>query len=34
VKPFRERNPTVIGVVGLATIGLMLVSAFRADRQR
>jgi phospholipid/cholesterol/gamma-HCH transport system substrate-binding protein len=32
VKPFRERNPTVIGVVGLATIGLMLVSAFRADR--
>jgi phospholipid/cholesterol/gamma-HCH transport system substrate-binding protein len=32
VKPFRERNPTVIGIVGLATIGLMLVSAFRADR--
>jgi phospholipid/cholesterol/gamma-HCH transport system substrate-binding protein len=32
VKPFRERNATVIGLVGLSTIGLMLVSAFRADR--
>jgi phospholipid/cholesterol/gamma-HCH transport system substrate-binding protein len=32
VKPFRERNATVIGVVGLSTIGLMLVGAFRADR--
>jgi phospholipid/cholesterol/gamma-HCH transport system substrate-binding protein len=32
VKPFRERNPVVIGTIGLATIGLMMVSAFRADR--
>jgi phospholipid/cholesterol/gamma-HCH transport system substrate-binding protein len=32
VKPFRERNPVVIGTIGLATIGLMTVSAFRADR--
>ncbi|EFQ81868.1 virulence factor Mce family protein [Aeromicrobium marinum DSM 15272] len=32
MKPFRERNPTIIGVVGFAVIALMLVAAFRADR--
>lgn len=32
MKPFRERNPVVIGIVGIAVIGLMMVGAFRADR--
>jgi len=32
VKPFRERNPVVIGVVGLAVIVLLILAAFRVDR--
>ncbi len=30
--PFRERNPTTIGVLGFVVIALLLVAAFRADR--
>ena len=30
--PFRERNPVVIGVIGVALIALMMLAAFRADR--
>lgn len=30
-KPFRERNPVVIGIAGIATIVLMLTAAFRAQ---
>ena len=30
-KPFRERNPVVIGAISVATILLMLVAAFRAQ---
>lgn len=29
--PFRERNPVIIGAVSLATIFLLILSAFRAD---
>lgn len=32
MKPFRERNPVVIGLLGFAVIAAMLVAAFRADR--
>ncbi|WP_229051904.1 MCE family protein [Aeromicrobium sp. Leaf350] len=32
MKPFRERNHTIIGIVGFAVIALMLIGAFRADR--
>ena len=32
MKPFRERNPVVIGVVGIAIIALMMLGAFRADQ--
>jgi phospholipid/cholesterol/gamma-HCH transport system substrate-binding protein len=32
MKPFRERNPVIIGFVGFAVIILLLVAAFRADR--
>jgi phospholipid/cholesterol/gamma-HCH transport system substrate-binding protein len=32
MKPFRERNPVVIGVIGIALIALMMLGAFRADR--
>jgi len=32
MKPFRERNLVVIGVVGFALIALVLLAAFRADR--
>lgn len=32
MKPFRERNATVIGVIGFVTITLLLLAAFRADR--
>lgn len=32
MKPFRERNPVMIGVIGLALIVLMMLGAFRADR--
>ncbi|MGA8986725.1 MCE family protein [Aeromicrobium sp.] len=31
MKPFRERNPVVIGVIGLSVIALLLLAAFRAD---
>ena len=30
-KPFRERNPVVIGIAGIATIVLMLTAAFKAQ---
>ncbi len=32
MKPFRERNPVVIGIAGLAAIALLLVAAFRAEQ--
>lgn len=32
MKPFRERNPVIIGLVGLATIALLMLAAFRADQ--
>jgi phospholipid/cholesterol/gamma-HCH transport system substrate-binding protein len=32
VKPFRERNPVVIGIIGISLIALMMLGAFRADR--
>ena len=32
MKPFRERNPVIIGLVGLATIALLILAAFRADQ--
>ena len=32
ITPFRERNPVVIGVIGIAVIALMMLAAFRADR--
>lgn len=32
MKPFRERNPVVIGVIGISLIALMMLGAFRADR--
>ncbi|AWB93422.1 MCE family protein [Aeromicrobium chenweiae] len=32
MKPFRERNPVIIGVIGIALIALMMLGAFRADR--
>src|SRR5436190_9519714 len=31
-KPFRERNQTTIGFVGIAVILALMVAAFRADR--
>jgi phospholipid/cholesterol/gamma-HCH transport system substrate-binding protein len=31
VKPFRERNPVTVGVVGIAAIAMLLVAAFRAE---
>jgi phospholipid/cholesterol/gamma-HCH transport system substrate-binding protein len=31
MKPFRERNPVIIGAVSIATIVLLLVAAFRAQ---
>ncbi|HYG93643.1 MAG TPA: MCE family protein [Nocardioides sp.] len=31
MKPFRERNPVIIGAVSLAVIALMLLAAFRAN---
>src|SRR6476620_11358154 len=30
-KPFRERNPVVIGAVSLAVIALLILTAFRAQ---
>lgn len=32
MKPFRERNTVVIGLIGLVLIGAMMLGAFRADR--
>ncbi len=32
IKPFRERNPVIIGVIGISVIALLMLSAFRADR--
>ncbi|MFI5426506.1 MlaD family protein [Aeromicrobium sp. UC242_57] len=32
MKPFRERNPVIIGIIGIAAIALMMLGAFRADR--
>jgi len=32
VKPFRERNPVIIGLLSLATIALLVLAAFRADQ--
>lgn len=32
ITPFRERNPVIIGVIGIAIIALMMLAAFRADR--
>jgi phospholipid/cholesterol/gamma-HCH transport system substrate-binding protein len=32
MRPFRDRNPVVIGVVGFIAIALLLLAAFRADR--
>ena len=30
-KPFRERNPVIIGAISLAVIAVMILSAFRAQ---
>ena len=30
--PFRERNPVIIGAVGLAVIAAMLLLAFNTDK--
>lgn len=32
MKPFRERNTVVIGLIGIAVIAAMMLGAFRADR--
>ncbi len=32
MKPFRERNPVIIGVIGFVIIALLLLSSFKADR--
>lgn len=32
MKPFRERNPVPIGIVGISVIALLMLAAFRADR--
>lgn len=32
MKPFRERNPAIIGVLGFAVIAALLLGAFRADQ--
>lgn len=32
MKPFRERNPVLVGLAGFAVIFLLLLGAFRADR--
>jgi phospholipid/cholesterol/gamma-HCH transport system substrate-binding protein len=32
MRPFRDRNPVVIGVLGFVLIALLLLAAFRADR--
>ncbi len=30
-KPFRERNPVIIGAISLAVIAVMILAAFRAQ---
>lgn len=32
MKPFRERNPVIIGVIGISVIALLMLGAFRADK--
>lgn len=32
MKPFRERNPVLIGIIGFATLSLVILGAFRADQ--
>lgn len=32
MKPFRERNATIIGVIGLAIIAALMLGSFRADK--
>lgn len=32
MKPFRERNPVIIGIVGFVVLGALLLAAFRADQ--
>jgi phospholipid/cholesterol/gamma-HCH transport system substrate-binding protein len=32
MKPFRERNPVVIGIISIAVIALLMLGAFRADQ--
>jgi phospholipid/cholesterol/gamma-HCH transport system substrate-binding protein len=32
MKPFRERNQTMIGVIGIVVIVVMMVAAFKADK--
>jgi phospholipid/cholesterol/gamma-HCH transport system substrate-binding protein len=32
MKPFHERNPAVIGVIGLAIIAALMLASFRADK--
>ena len=32
MKPFRERNPVTIGLVGLAALALLMLGAFKADQ--
>jgi phospholipid/cholesterol/gamma-HCH transport system substrate-binding protein len=32
MKPFRERNPVIIGVIGLTLLVAMMLGSFRADR--
>ena len=31
MKPFRERNPVIIGAISLAVIAVMILAAFRAQ---
>ena len=32
MKPFRERNVTIIGLIGLAIIAALMLGSFRADK--
>lgn len=32
MKPFRERNPIIIGFIGLAVLAALMLASFRADR--
>ena len=31
MKPFRERNPVVVGAISIAVLAMALVAAFRAQ---